>query len=103
MPWLAALVLAIIVLHILVAVHGRWSGAARWARIFPHMSAAVQLGWHARYGNIFQLARTNRVLVPAVATLAGILANCDEVPLQEMAEQEQQAITGQPISGGGGG
>jgi hypothetical protein len=73
MPWLAALVLAIIVLHILVAVQGRWRGATRWARIFLHMSAAVQLGWHARYGNIFQHAHTDRVLVPAVATLAGIL------------------------------
>jgi hypothetical protein len=73
MPWLAALVLAIIVLHILVAVQGRWRGATRWARIFLHMSAAVQLGWHARYGNIFQHAPTDRVLVPAVATLAGIL------------------------------
>jgi hypothetical protein len=25
-------------------------------------SAAVQLGWHARYGNIFQHAHTDRVL-----------------------------------------
>lgn len=73
MPWLAALVLAIIVLHILVAVQGRWRGATRWARIFLHMSAAIQLGWHARYGNIFQHAHTDRVLVPAVAILAGIL------------------------------
>lgn len=73
MPWLAALVLAIIVLHILVAVQGRWRGATRWAQIFLHMSAAVQLGWHARYGTIFQHAHTNRVLVPAVAILAGIL------------------------------
>src|ERR1700730_3055274 len=73
MPWLVALVLAIIVLHILVAVQGRWRGATRWARIFLHRSAAVQLGRHARYGNIFQHAHTDRVLVPAVATLAGIL------------------------------
>jgi CubicO group peptidase (beta-lactamase class C family) len=32
-----------------------------------------------------------------------ILANCDAVPLEEMAEQELQAVTGQPVSGGGGG
>lgn len=73
MPWLAGLILAIIVLHILVAIQGRWRGATRWARIFLHMSAAVQLGWHARYGTIFQHPHTDRVLIPAVATLAGIL------------------------------
>jgi hypothetical protein len=73
MPWLAALILAIIVLHILVAVQGRWRDATRWARIFLHMSAAIQLGWHARYGTIFQHPHTDRVLIPAVAALAGIL------------------------------
>ena len=73
MPWLAGLVLAIIVLHILVALQGRWRGGTRWARIFLHMSAAIQLGWHARYGNIFQHAHTDHLLVPAVALLAGIL------------------------------
>jgi hypothetical protein len=37
------------------------------------MSAAIQLGWHARYGTIFQHPHTDRVLIPAVAALAGIL------------------------------
>jgi len=32
-----------------------------------------------------------------------ILANCDQVPLQEMIAQEMQAVTGQPAAGGGGG
>jgi CubicO group peptidase (beta-lactamase class C family) len=32
-----------------------------------------------------------------------ILANCDNVPLAEMSKQEIQAVTGQPVSGGGGG
>lgn len=73
MPWLAVLILAIIALHILVAFEGRWRGATRWTRIFLHMSAAIQLGWHARYGIIFQLPHTDQVLIPAVATVAGIL------------------------------
>jgi CubicO group peptidase (beta-lactamase class C family) len=32
-----------------------------------------------------------------------VLANCDNVPLAEMSQQETQAVTGQPASGGGGG
>jgi CubicO group peptidase (beta-lactamase class C family) len=42
-------------------------------------------------------------IYPDTGWVGVILANCDEVPLQEMAEQELEAITGQPISGGGGG
>jgi CubicO group peptidase (beta-lactamase class C family) len=40
---------------------------------------------------------------PDTGWVGVILANCDEVPLQEMVEQEIQAVTGQPVSGGGGG
>jgi CubicO group peptidase (beta-lactamase class C family) len=32
-----------------------------------------------------------------------VLANCDNVPLGEMSQQEIQAVTGQPASGAGGG
>jgi len=40
---------------------------------------------------------------PDTGWVGVILANCDEVPLQEMVEQEMQAVAGQPVSGGGGG
>jgi hypothetical protein len=40
---------------------------------------------------------------PDTGWVGVILANCDEVPLQEMGEQELQAVTGQPVSGRGGG
>jgi hypothetical protein len=42
-------------------------------------------------------------IYPDTGWVGVILANCDEVPLQEMGEQELQAVTGQPVSGGGGG
>jgi CubicO group peptidase (beta-lactamase class C family) len=42
-------------------------------------------------------------IYPDTGWVGVILANCDNVPLQEMGEQELQAITGQPVSGGGGG
>jgi CubicO group peptidase (beta-lactamase class C family) len=42
-------------------------------------------------------------IYPDTGWVGVILANCDEVPLQEMGEQELQAVTGQAVSGGGGG
>jgi hypothetical protein len=42
-------------------------------------------------------------IYPDTGWVGVILANCDGVPLQEMGEQELQAVTGQPVSGGGGG
>jgi hypothetical protein len=40
---------------------------------------------------------------PDTGWVGVILANCDEVPLQEMVQQELQAVTGQPVSGAGSG
>jgi CubicO group peptidase (beta-lactamase class C family) len=42
-------------------------------------------------------------IYPDTGWVGVILANSDEAPLQEMGEQELQAVTGQPVSGGGGG
>jgi CubicO group peptidase (beta-lactamase class C family) len=42
-------------------------------------------------------------IYPDTGWVGVILANCDGVPLQEMGEHELQAVTGQPVSGGGGG
>jgi CubicO group peptidase (beta-lactamase class C family) len=42
-------------------------------------------------------------IYPNTGWVGVILANCDNVPLAEMSQQEIQAVTGQPASGGGGG
>jgi CubicO group peptidase (beta-lactamase class C family) len=42
-------------------------------------------------------------IYPDTGWVGVILANCDNVPLAEMSQQETQAVTGQPASGGGGG
>jgi CubicO group peptidase (beta-lactamase class C family) len=42
-------------------------------------------------------------IYPDTGWVGVILANCDEVPLQEMVQQELQAVTGQPVSGAGSG
>jgi hypothetical protein len=72
MPWLAALLVLTIGLYVAVVVQGRWQPATRWARIALTAAIAVQLGWHARYGAIFQDPRTEALLVPAVAVAAGL-------------------------------
>jgi len=73
MPWLAGLLALTIGLYVLVVVQGRWRPATRWARILLTAAIAVQLGWHARYGAIFQDPRTEAVLVPAIAVAAGVI------------------------------
>jgi CubicO group peptidase (beta-lactamase class C family) len=43
-------------------------------------------------------------IYPDTGWVGVILANCDNVPLEEMSQREIQAVTGQsPVSGGGGG
>ena len=73
MPWLAGLLVLVIGLYVLVVVQGRWRPATRWARIALTAAIAVQLGWHARYGAIFQDPRTDALLVPAIAVAAGLI------------------------------
>jgi hypothetical protein len=73
MPWLAGLLVVTIALQVLVVVQGRWRPATRWARIALTAAIAVQLGWHARYGAIFQDPRTEELVVPAIAVAAGLI------------------------------
>lgn len=63
----------------------------------------VQGQWVFERGGANPGVGANWDIYPDTGWVGVILANCDEVPLQEMAEQELQAITGQPVSGGGGG
>jgi hypothetical protein len=73
MPWLAGLLVLTIALYVLVAVRGRWQPGTRWTRIALTATTAVQLGWHARYGAIFQDPRTDELLIPAIAAASGLL------------------------------
>ena len=54
MPWLYLLAGVVILINLWSVVRGRWSKAARWAEILFSISAALQLGWHARYGHIVE-------------------------------------------------
>lgn len=60
-----------------------------------HFAAARTTGGHAAWaqGNID----------PYTGWVAVTLINCDGVPLQDLLEQETQAITGAPAGGGAGG
>jgi hypothetical protein len=73
MPWLAGLLVLTIGLYAVVVAQGRWRPATRWARILLTAAIAVQLGWHARYGAIFQDPRSEQLLVPAIAVAAGVI------------------------------
>jgi CubicO group peptidase (beta-lactamase class C family) len=42
-------------------------------------------------------------IYPDTGWVGVILANCDNVPLEELVQLEMQAVTGQPVSSGGGG
>lgn len=73
MPWLIALLMAAIGLHLLVAVQGRWRRVTRWAQITLTLLIGQQLAWHARYGSIFQDSRIVRFVAPAMAIAAGVI------------------------------
>jgi hypothetical protein len=73
MIWLAALLVLAIGLYLVVVVQGRWQPVTRWIRIALTASIAVQLGWHARYGAIFQDPRVEELLVPVIAAAAGLI------------------------------
>jgi CubicO group peptidase (beta-lactamase class C family) len=63
----------------------------------------VKSQWVCGRGGANPGVAANWDIYPDTGWVGVILANCDGVPLQEMAEQEQRAVTGQPVSGGGGG
>jgi hypothetical protein len=73
MLWLAAVLIAAIGLHLAVVVQGRWRSGTRWAQMALTLLIGVQLGWHARYGSIFQDRHTDRLLTPAIAAASGLI------------------------------
>jgi hypothetical protein len=54
MPWLYYLAGVVVLINLWSVVRGRWTKGARWAEILFSISAALQLGWHARYGHIVE-------------------------------------------------
>jgi hypothetical protein len=73
MPWLVVLLAVLIALQLYVLARGRWQPAVRWARILVTISAAVQLGWHARYGSVFENPDADRPALWVAATAAAVL------------------------------
>ncbi|MEV0715055.1 hypothetical protein [Asanoa sp. NPDC050611] len=72
-PWLAVMVVLLIALHLWVAHEGHWRRLTRWARIVLILEVAIQLGWHSRYGDVFQVHETNRLLLPWFAIVSAVL------------------------------
>ena len=70
--WLIAILAAAGGVHLLVTVHGRWHRFLRWTRIGLMLQCGIQLGWHIRYGNVFQDPETDRLLFPAIDAVAAI-------------------------------
>lgn len=73
MPWLVALLALLVALQLVVAVQGRWRPATRWTRIVLHLEISLQLGWHARYGSIFEDPRTDQHLITAFAVASALI------------------------------
>jgi hypothetical protein len=73
MPWLVVLLVVLIALHLYVAARGRWRPLTRWARLVVATSAATQLGWHSRYGQVFENPDADRPALWVAASAAGVL------------------------------
>lgn len=73
MPWLPVLLAALIVVHLIVVVRGHWTDGLRWARTLVTISAAVQIGWHVSYGDVFARPAVDARMLPWLAALSGAL------------------------------
>jgi len=96
MPWLVALLVPLLVLQVAVVVRGRWWRGARWARLLVTASAALQLGWHARYGSVFRDADVDRVGLWVAASAAGVLLVLCGVELYREYTRVDPAPAGEP-------
>ena len=73
LPWLPVLLAALVVVHLIVVVRGRWTDGRRWARTLITISAGVQLGWHVSYGDVFADPAVDQRALPWFAVLSGVL------------------------------
>jgi hypothetical protein len=73
MGWLVVLLVAAIALELVVVVRGRWWRGLRLARIALTFLIATQLGWHARYGSVFQNPDVDSVALWVAASAAAVL------------------------------
>jgi hypothetical protein len=73
MPWLVGLLAVLIGLQLYVVVRGRWRPAVRWARILVTVSTGTQLGWHTRYGSVFENPDAERTGLWVAASVADVL------------------------------
>jgi hypothetical protein len=69
---LYALAGVVILINLWSVIRGRWTKGARWAEILFSISAALQLGWHARYGHIVE-GETADALVRLIFVIASIV------------------------------
>ena len=73
MPWLVVMLVVLIALQLVVVAGGRWRPGLRWARILLTICAATQLGWHTKYGAVFENPDAERAGLWVAAWVAGAL------------------------------
>jgi hypothetical protein len=94
MPWLVALLVAAIGVELLAVVQGRWRPGVRWARILLVFSIGIQIGWHVRYGSIFQDPDIDLALTPVLAGLNGLIVTIGGIALYAQYTRVRPAPAG---------
>jgi hypothetical protein len=73
MPWLIGALIVFAGLQLTITVRGRWRSGLRWARLVVATVAGTQLGWHSRYGMIFEDPDVDELAVVVMGLLAGLV------------------------------
>jgi hypothetical protein len=100
MPWLVGLLLAAIGVELLAVIQGRWRPGTRWARIALLFAIGSQLGWHVRYGSIFQSPQAEESYTPVFAVLSGLSVIAGAIALYAEYTRVRPAPAGGPTSPG---
>lgn len=72
MSWLVGILALAIALHLVAVVRRRWYQIARLVRLAVLLHVGIQLGWHARYGDIFADQVVDARLTPVVAAAGAV-------------------------------
>jgi hypothetical protein len=89
----------VIGLELLVAVQRQWRPGIRWARIPLHAAIGAQLGWHARYGDIFQDPQTDHNLTRVFAVASALIWTWAAIELYQEYIRVRPAPGPRPESG----
>ena len=73
MPWLAGALVIFAALQLVIASRSHWSSSLRWIRMAVAVIIGTQLGWHSRYGQIFQDSEIDEVAILTMGLAAAII------------------------------